>query len=306
MANDFGLLLSWLEVGLLVGLLYSPIALGLSWSFRTLNYPDLSCEGTFVFAGASAVAVLNHTHSVVLSILSALLCGGAAGALTACFNLIFGVSRLLSGIITWGVLYSLAIRIMGGLSNLPTADGTVFSLLGGDESIFRQLVLAAGATAAVYLIIVAISRSRFGRTSRALGDQAWFVVSMGISPRILQTAGLAFSNAIIGLGAALVVHYREVCDINMATGLLVSGLAAMILGEAVVNARTVAGHLASVIVGSIVYNLAISAFYYDWPFSLGQILMPSDVRLVSALLLLISASIVSKFRSQYKLYASEW
>ncbi len=306
MVNNLALFFSWLEVGLLVGLLYSPVALGLSWSFRTLNYPDLSCEGTFVFAGASTIAVLNHTHSVTLSVLSAFVCGGVAGVMTAGFHIIFGVSRLLSGVITWGILYSLAIRVMSGLSNLPATDGTIFSILGGNESIFRELVPAASAVGIIYLSIVAISRSQFGRTSRALGDQPWFVVSMGASPGLIQTAGLGFSNSIIGIGAALVVHYRGVSDINMATGLLVSGLAAMILGEAVVNARTVSGHLLSVIVGSIVYNLAISAFYYDWNMTIGQIMLPSDVRLVSAVLLLVSAAVVSKLRSRYKLYASEW
>ena len=113
------MLLSWLQVGVLVGLLYAPVTLGLIWSFRVMNYPDLTCEGTFMFSAAVSIMVLNWTGSIFLSVMLAVLSGLVAGAVTACLRVYLRVSPLLSGIITWAILYSLTIRVLGGLSNVP-------------------------------------------------------------------------------------------------------------------------------------------------------------------------------------------
>lgn len=299
-------LLSWLEVGFLVGLLYAPVAIGLAWSFRILNYPDLTCEGTFILSGALSIVVLNNTGSTLLAVLSAIAAGVLSGGLTAVINLHFKVSRLLSGIISWAILYSITIRLLGGMSNIRAQSPTLFNNFNSNNTEHADLLIALVATLLATIVAVLLSISRWGRLVKASGDQPWFVTSLGLSQSTITLAGLALANGFIGYAGAVVCQYRGICDVNMGAGILIAGLAAVILGEAVINARRVSQHIASVVCGAIFYNLAISAFYFDWGIGLESLFLPSDVRFFSGLLLLIPAAIVARRNGRYRLYSSEW
>jgi putative tryptophan/tyrosine transport system permease protein len=299
-------IISWLEVGILVGLLYSPVTIGLAWAFRMLNYPDLTCEGTFVLSGAVSIVVLNSTGSVVLAYAGAVVCGMLAGILTACLHVYFKVSKLLSGIISWAILYSLTIRLLGGLSSLRATSSTLFKTINSSNYYLTELAISLSATGLIITLAILLGRSRWGRVTRAAGDQMWFTTSLGYSSTLITLSGLAVANTFIGFGGALICHHRGVCDVNMGMGLLVSGLASTVLGEAVFSARSVWQHIVVVIGGTILYNLAISACYFDWGIGLEKLFLPSDVRLVSGLLLLIPSAVVARKVSRYKLFTSEW
>ena len=297
---------SWLEVGLLVGLLYAPVTLGLSWSFRLMNYPDLTCEGTFIFSGALSIAILNSTGNIFLSVLTGIIIGAIAGAVTAIIHVYFRVSRLLSGIVTWAVLYSVTIHLLGGVSNLAAKHPTLFVALNPNNSSRTELFIAVMTILVLGAIYATISQSRWGRVMRAFGDQPWFAISLGFSPNSLTIIGLTISNMFIAAGGVLLCQFRGVSDVNMGVGVLIAGLASLVLGEAIVGSRRVWQHMLTVVAGTILYNLAIGAFYFDWGVGLGKMLLPSDVRMVGGFLLLIPAAIVARRLGRYKLFSSDW
>lgn len=299
-------LIAWLEVGLLVGLLYAPISIGLSWAFRFMNYPDLTCEGSFMISGAICISILNKTGNIFLSVICGILAAGIAGCFTAFLHVYLKVSRLLSGIVAWAILYSLSVRVLSGLSNMSANKPTIFNKFNAQSSSVNELLIAAFIVALTTCIAMFAGASRWGRVTRAFGDQPWFCVGLGLSPKMITIVGLAITNALVGIGGILVCHFRGVFDINMGSGILISGLAALVIGEAVSNSKHVWQHFLAVIIGTIIYNLAIGVFYFDWGIGLEKVFYPSDVRLVSGLMLLVPAVIVARKRNRYKLFASEW
>jgi len=298
--------LNWLQVGLLIGLIYAPITLGLSWTFRLMNYPDLTCEGSFMLSGAVSIAMLNLTGNLGISIFCGILSAGLAGCLTALLHVQLRISRLLSGIVSWAILYSITIRVLGGLSNLSAKKPTLFTKLNPTSSSNIELMIAIVGVALITGIAIYIANIRWGRITRAFGDQQWFSVGLGFSPKLIFVVGLFVGNSLIGTGGVLVCHFKGVFDINMSTGVLIAGLASLVMGEAVFSSKRVWQHILTVICGTIIYNLAIGAFYYDWGIGLEKIFQPSDVRLVSGLMLLIPAALVARKRNKFKLFASEW
>ena len=301
----FDTLIAWVSVGLLVGLLYSPITLGLAWAFKVMNYADLTCEGTFIFSGAVAVVTLNNTSDVLLSLVAGIVCGATGGLITASIHVYLKVSKLLSGIITWVCLYSLSIHVLGGLSNLPANQETLFNNQISQDK-WLELFVTLSVVIMVCLVYAIVSMSRWGRVERAYGDQPSFPVSLGYSPERITIFGLMFSNALIAIGGVLLIHFKHVSDVNMGTGVLVSGLASVAIAEALFESRTVWQHMIALVAGSIVYNLAVSAFYFDWGFGLDKYFLPSDVRLITGLLILVPTAIVARKKGRYKLFSSEW
>jgi len=298
------IMLSWLYVGLLVGLLYSPITIGLGWSFRYLNYPDLTCEGSFVFAGSASILILNQTNNIALSIAIRVLSGFFAGLFTSVLHLRFNVSKLLSGVITWSVLYSISIHILGGVSNRVAEKKTIFEYVNDSPALELLITLIFIVLASFFYLLVAYSK--WGRLIRSLGDQYNYPTSLGYSPQLLTAIGLGFSNALIGFGASLLVHFRGIIDVNMGSGLLIGGLASLVLGETTFNVSNKWQHMVLLIFGAIMYNLAIGAFYFNWGVNIDDLFLPSDVRMMGGLLILASAWILSKRKGRYKLFASDW
>lgn len=290
----------------LVSLLYVPVTIGLAMAFRLLNYPDLTCEGSFMFGGALSLFALEAGCPPSLSMLCGVAGGFVAGALTAVLHTRLKVSRLLSGIITSAILYSVTIRLLGGRANKRVTKATIFDAL-DIGNLDLQDLLVAGIVAVVALgFCWALYRSRLGRVLRALGDQAWFCVSLGKDPKLFLVVGLGMANAVIALAGATLVHFKRVCDVNMAFGVLVAALAGLVLGETVYAAKSVWTHSAMCLVGTGIYNVALGAFYFDWGIGIERVVLPSDVRLVTGLLLILPAIILLRVRGRYKLFNSNW
>jgi putative ABC transport system permease protein len=290
----------------LVSLLYAPVTIGLAIAFRTLNFPDLTCEGSFMFGGAISLFALDAGCPASLSICCGLLGGFIAGALTAVLHTHLKVSRLLSGIITSAILYSATIHLLSGQANRRVTRATIFDAPRFDSLDLTNLVVASLVTGLVLTFCWALYRSRLGRILRAIGDQQRFCVSLGRNPKAYLIVGLGVANALIGLAGATLVHFKRVCDVNMGFGVLVAALAGLVLGETVYSARSVWTHSAMCLVGTAIYNVALGAFYFDWGIGIEKFILPSDVRLVTGLLLILPAVILLRVRRRYRLFNSSW
>ncbi|MGO8735466.1 MAG: ABC transporter permease [Terriglobia bacterium] len=295
-----------LRTAALVTLLYAPVTIGLAVAFRLLNYPDLTCEGSFMLGGALSFVGIEAGLPPVLALVIALVGGMAAGALTGVLHTKLKVSRLLSGIITAAILYSLTVRLLGGWANRRVTRATVFDVVDLHNASAREFIVASAITLAVLASSKLLYDSHLGRLLRALGDQEWFCISLGKSVATLLVAGLAVSNALIALSGAVLTQFNHVCDVNMASGVLISALAALVLGETAYSAKSVWGHTLMCLVGTALYNVALGAFYFDWGLGIERLVMPSDVRLVTGLLFIVPALVLLRARGRYRLFNSSW
>jgi putative ABC transport system permease protein len=299
-------MLALLLTATLVSLLYAPVTIGLAMAFRTLNFPDLTCEGSFMFGGAVSLFALEAGCPASLSITGGVIGGFAAGALTAALHTHLKVSRLLSGIITSAILYSVTIHLLSGQANRRVTRATIFDAPRIGSLDLTNLFVAGVVAVLALAFCWALYRSRLGRILRALGDQQLFCVSLGRNPKAYLIVGLGLANALIALAGATLVHFKRVCDVNMGFGVLVAALAGLVLGETVYSAKSVWTHSAMCLVGTGIYNVALGAFYFDWGIGIERFILPSDVRLVTGLLLIVPAVILLRVRRRYRLFNSSW
>jgi putative ABC transport system permease protein len=295
--------LAWMESAFVVGILYAPVTLGLAFSFRVLNYPDLTCEGSFLVGSAVSVVLIEAGVRPLAALVLAALAGGIAGAVTGIVHLKGGVTRLLSGFVTTAFAYSITIRLLGGRANLRSLKDTLFDTLNPRNSAWRECAILVIICLGLCVSLSLFYKTRFARVLRALGDTPWFCVSLGKNPNLYLVIGLAIANSLVGFGGGLVSQYKRICDVNMSFGILVSGLAALVLGETLFASRSTTTHVVMCFVGTWVYNLAVGLFYFG---QLGDKLLPSDVRFVTGILLLIPSLVLSRKLSRYRLFNSEW
>lgn len=295
------------ETALLVGLLYSAFTIGLSLSFRVLNYPDLGIEGSAVFGGASCAWVLQYTGNPWLALLAGALGGSIAGLLTGFQHVYFGVSKLLSGIITSAIFYSLNIRVLGGRANVRLSDArTIFDVLNPSQNQWVEIAISAILVSFVVAGGIIFFKTKAGYLMRALGSNTTFVVALGQNPKTITLFGLAISNAVIGFGGAILVQQKHFCDVNMSAGMLISALAALVLAEVLITARGMAQNLCVLVAGTILYALAVTLVLFSWNSDWEKIILASDVRLFTGLLLLIPIIILRRKGDRFRLFKSDW
>ena len=252
------LLLGSLQLGLMYGLL----AMGVFISFRILNTPDLTAEGSFTL-GVAVSAMVTVAGAPYLGLLAAFLCGMAAGAVTGLLQTKVGIHPILAGILTMSGLYTINLAVMGASSNV--------SLIGKDtlfQRLFAQLaplpknsvkLLVGLALAALTLgVLIWFFKTHLGLCIRATGNNEAMVRSSSINASAMKIIGLAVSNGCIALSGAIVAQYQGYADISSGIGILVVGLASVIIGEALFGRRGVTAGLVSAIVGSVVYRMIIS------------------------------------------------
>ena len=222
------------------GLIYSLVALGLYLSFRTLNIPDMTVDGSYTL-GAAVSAALTAAGHPFLALFCAALAGAGAGLATAFLQTKLRIQSILAGIVTMTALYSINLRVMGGRANLTLLRlDTVFSLLKSAlprvAQPWTRLLVAAGAAVAVGLMLAFFLRTRLGLSIRATGDNPRMVSASSINPQYTITVGLCLANAMPALSGALIAQYQQFCDITMGTGMVVIGLASLIIGEVLTGA----------------------------------------------------------------------
>ena len=248
------ILLSALELGCVYGL----VALALFLSFRVLNIADMTTDGSFTLgcAVSATVAVAGHP---VLALPAAMIAGAAAGCVTALLQTRMKIPSILAGIITNTGLYTVNLAVMGFSSNVSMLKtDTVFLLAKPFLGKLYRLVPAAVVTVAAGVLLVLFLKTRLGLSIRATGDNPDMVRASSINTRLTITMGLALSNALTALGGAMLAQYQKTADINLGTGMVVIGLASLIIGETLVPRGKLWGKMLGAILGSIVYRLIIA------------------------------------------------
>ena len=244
------------QTALELGFLYALVAMALFLSYRILDIADLTTDGCFVLGAAVSVTLAAAGHPI-LAIPAAMAAGACAGFITAFLQTRLGVPSILAGIVTNTGLYTVNLMAMGWKSNRSLLGvDTVFTLLrdAGIGGQFYELLLAAVVTVAAGVILRLFLGTRLGLSIRATGDNRDMVRSSSVNPTFTVTVGLCISNALTGLAGAMVGQYQKTVDINSGTGIVVIGLACLIIGETVLGRRTVTKGIIAVILGSILYR----------------------------------------------------
>jgi len=268
-----------------LGLAYSLLAFGIYISFRILNIPDLTVDGSFVL-GAAVSAMLTSTGQPVLGIVLAIVAGAAAGCVTAIQQTKLGIAPILSGILTMTGLYSINLLVMGGKANVPIlGKTTIFSMMETATSFtYSKMVLLSFIVILVFIVYNFFFKTQLGLSIRATGDNEAMVRASSIDTDMAKIVGFAISNATVALSGAIVAQMQQSADINMGSGMIVIGLASLIIGDALLRNRTVLRGLVSVIMGSVVYRIIIALI-------LTTSLPPSFLKLISALVVATAISI---------------
>ncbi len=246
------------------GLLYVFLSLGVYLSFRVLNFPDLTVDGSFPLGAAVAGALIVAGWNPFLATAVALLAGGAAGLCTAILSVRFGILNLLASILTMIALYSINLRIMGQpnlpLLNQPSVLEALKAWL--ERSLLptvlvMPLILLLGVGLAK-LLVDAFLNSQIGLAMRATGMNPVMAQAQGIDTDRLILLGMALSNALAALSGALFAQLYGFADVTLGVGTVVVGLATVILGEALLPFSTVASATLAVILGSVLYRVVIA------------------------------------------------
>lgn len=277
---SFTLLLGTLEQGLI----YSLVAMGLFLSFRILNIADLTVDGAFTL-GCATAAIATLAGHPVLGLALALVAGSLAGLVTALLQTKMKVQPILAGIITMTGLYSINLMVMDNRANLPLLKcETIYSLAARVlPSAYAKLILLAIIVAALMLAMLIFLRSGTGLAIRATGDNPDLVRSSSINPHITITIGLCIANALVSLSGALLAQYQLFSEITTGTGMVVIGLASLIIGEVIVGRGGIFRALLGTLVGSAIYRLIIAV-------AITSSLQPSNLKLISAIIVALSIS----------------
>ena len=249
-----------------LGCIYSLVALALFLSFRVLNIADMTTNGAFTLgcAVSATLAVAGHPY---LAFPAAMLAGAAAGFITAALQTRFRIPSILAGIITDTGLYTVNLAVMGFSSNVNLLKKTtLFSQLKPILGTYYRLVPAAAVALLVAGLMVLFLKTRLGLSIRATGDNPDMVRASSINTSFTITVGLCIANALTALSGALLAQYQKSADINLGTGMVIIGLASLIIGEALLPKGKLWLKVLGAILGSVVYRFIIAiALRIDLP-----------------------------------------
>jgi putative tryptophan/tyrosine transport system permease protein len=283
--------------GLEQGLLYCFMVLGVFITFRVLDFPDLTVDGSLPLGAAVTAAMMASGQSPLAATLAGVGAGLCAGVVTGLLHVVLksGESdstnygpKLLAGILTMTALYTVNLRVMGRSNTPLLAVQTVFDKIGDflSLSMTRWETIAALAILAILVKYVLdwFLHTEFGLCLQATGDNEQMIRALGTNTDLMRVIGLSIANGLVALTGALVAQQQGFADIGMGIGTIVAGLAGVIMGEVLFGARSISWVLFSVIGGSIVYRLLIAV-------SLRLGIAPTDLKLLTAALVVIALSV---------------
>lgn len=305
--------MSLLIGALTIGFILSLLALGVFISFRIFSFPDITADGSSTLGAAVAAAMIVKGVNPVAASAAGFAAGFIAGAVTGTLATKFKVNGLLSGILVMTGLYSVNLHIMGR-SNVPLlgektlatyAQGIGTTVLGGraslnvmgwDVSILDAsvLVLTFVAIALTGALLYAFFQTHLGTAMRATGDNSQMIRALGVNDGNMIVLGLAVSNGLVALSGAFLAQYQGFADVQMGIGMVVWGLASVIIGEALVGTRQLGFIICGAVMGSVLFRLLVAI-------ALRLGLNPNDLKLITAVFVfsaLILPSLMRKFRSR--------
>ncbi|SMC38038.1 putative ABC transport system permease protein [Desulfocicer vacuolatum DSM 3385] len=273
------------------GLIYSIMALGVFFTFRILDFPDLTVDGSFPM-GAVIMAACLHGGIHPLTGLLLSFCGGlTAGAVTAAIHNKLKVPHLLAGILTMTMLYSVNIRILSNRANLPLLR--VETLLTRVHDYTREFIPPEYASLLFFILVVFIIKklldlffiTDMGLVFGALGNNEQMVRVQGINPATLKLIGVGLSNGLVALSGAFAAQYQGFADINLGQGIVVTGLASVMLGEFLLKSNKISVLTLRVILGTILFKaIMYLGRYYGYYINM----TPNDLKLIAGILIILS------------------
>lgn len=276
-----------------IGLILSLLALGVYVSYRVFAFPDITADGSITFGAAVAAALLTRGVNPLAASAAAFLAGSLAGICTGVLHTRFKINQLLSGILVMTALYSINLHVMGQ-SNLPLLSATTLTTyaqslgrwISGHDSAtilgwpvsardLGSLILAGAIVLVLALVAYIFFRTNLGSAMRASGDNAQMIRALGVNVENMIVLGLAISNGLVAFSGALLAQYQGFADVQMGIGMVVWGLASVIIGRALVGSDSLGNALTGTVMGSVLFRLII-AVALRWG------LNPNDLKLVTA------------------------
>ena len=281
------------------GFVYGIMVLGVYLTFRVLDFPDLTVDGSLPLGASVSAVAVTHGIDPFVSLLLALTAGFLAGVVTALLNTKLKILHLLASILTMIALYSINIRIMDGPNISLLAVGSVLdplAALGLPGYLASPLMFAVVATTITGLLIWFL-HTELGLALLATGDNPQMITSQGVNTHTTIIFGVGLSNALVAFSGALIAQNQGAADVNMGVGTIIAGLASVIVGETVIGRRGVARACVAALLGSIIYRIAIAlALGIKW----GRFAFtPSDLNLITALLV-IAALVAPKLKARFR------
>jgi len=281
------------------GLIYGILALGVFITFRILDFPDLTVDGSFPLGAAVMAKLLLAGVPISITFIIAFISGAMAGSVTALIHNKLKVPSLLASILTMIMLYSINMRIMGApfisLNRVPT-------LLSKTNDLTKNIIPSR---AMVYLIlfllvvsIIILILNRFFHTDMglclgALGDNEQLIINQGMNPEHLKLIGLALSNGLVAVAGGFIAQYQKFADINMGIGTVVIGLASVMIGELIINSNKISLLLVRVIIGATIYRgILFGARFFN--------IRPSDNKLLTGLIIIVILAITKINNNEVK------
>lgn len=270
------------------GLSYALVALGIALTFRILSFPDLTVDGSFPLGGAVAARLLVEGADPFTASMCALAAGFIAGCLTGILNTRLKINSLLAGILMMTILYSVNLRIMGRANIQLLTVPTLFSPF-EDMDISRWIpvvLVFLGVVLAAKVLTDLFLHTEYGIALRAVGDNEQMIRSLGMNTDLATVFGLGLSNGLVALSGALIAQDQGFADVGMGIGMIVAGLASIIIGEALIKPRSVFRLTLAAVIGSIVYRLIIVT-----GMRLG--LAPTDLKMATGLMVILALGVPS-------------
>jgi len=255
-------------------LIFAIMVLGVYISFRILNFPDMTVDGTFPLGAAISAKLLTLGVNPYLTLLVALVAGAAAGAVTGLIHVKLKVKDLLAGILVMTALYSINLRVMGK-SNIPLFEED--NIFNTEYSMMITIVV---------LILISkflldyLLKTKFGFALKALGDNENLIVSLGLNEEKYKIYGLMIANAFVAFSGAVLAQYQGFADVGMGTGIIVIGLASIIIGDTLFGKRRRLAGTTIVIIGSVLYRGVIAV-----TLSIGM--DASDLKLITSVIVIV-------------------
>lgn len=292
---------------LIEGLLYSVMALGVFITFRILDFPDLTVDGSFPLGAAIAATLITHGVSPWVSLIAAFVGGLLAGFVTATIHNKLKVPNLLAGILTMTMLWSINIRVLGNRANLPLIRRTTVltqmrSLFGETfDNAWVYLIFFVAVALVIKLLLDLFFRTDMGLTLGAMGNNPQMVITQGVNIEYMKLIGVGLSNGLVGLAGAFAAQYQGFADVSLGQGIIIAGLASVMIGEFILKSNRISVLTFRVILGSILFRgLMYLGRYYGYYINL----TPNDLKLITGLLIILSL-IVTQVKKKKKWTALE-
>jgi len=279
-------LLRTLPISLEQGFAYGIVALGIVISFRILAFPDLTVDGSFALGGAVVARLIMEGVPPVYGIFLATAAGFLAGCCTGLLNTRLKINSLLAGILMMTILYSVNLRIMGRSNiQLLTVDTFITPLENLDINRFVPIIAFFAVVAfGIKILTDLFFKTQLGFAMRATGDNEQMIRTLGVNTDSMTVLGLGMSNAFVALSGAMVAQDQGFADIGMGIGMIVAGLASIIIGETLIGKQTVAQKTLAALAGSVVYKWIIAV-------GLRLGLAPTDLKLATGVMVILALGI---------------